>query len=134
MVSLSKKKLQAAGRVPDLNSLDAEIVADAATVYLGGYAAEVQYCRIEARDALCQPDRSFANNDYEMLRQFAARVPSYHLDIPSLEAEASKAVETNWHSIERLAKMLLSTPDAGMDAVSVVELLDGWFGQNTWAS
>lgn len=101
LVSLSRSKVRAGGRVEDLSAAlaDPEVARDAAVVFFGGFAAEVRYCE----QVGVEPDPALSRNDAHMARVV---LDGANTQLPDVESEATNRVAELWPVITAFAEEL----------------------------
>ena len=128
-VALSRSKVQAGGKPTEVAAAvaDPDISADAAVVFLAGYAAEARYCRsVAGAGEAAELDRGPSNNDYRMAADALARAGvenTFH----DLEAAATVRVEELWPVVSEFANELHRR--RAFDPVDAIDFIRGRLGR-----
>jgi hypothetical protein len=120
-VSMSKTKVQASGRSPDVRAAqaDPEIATDAAIVFLAGLASERRHCQDKA-------DASLSRNDYTLAERVLG-MANVRTPFAELEVEAAKRVDQLWPVIVEFAEELHKRQ--WFDAVEALEFIKPRLGK-----
>lgn len=121
-ISLSKSKLQSAGKIPNPGiEYEKEVVQDLAVVLTAGHAAEKI---AKQKNEALRPDRKCADPDYNLLDDFLQK-SGLSRKTDRAENLAYELLSQEWDKVEKIAA--LSFEKGGLSFTQLSDLMDEIF-------
>jgi ATP-dependent Zn protease len=118
-ISLSKSKLRAAGKRPVADSQrDQDVARDFAKILTAGLVAEQI---ASEKDKTLKPHPECAVPDHQLLKQ-NLNAAGLSKKFDRFEAESRRVLESNWNTVEKLARYLMEKEHATVDEIR--EIID----------